>query len=793
MEKWQRLKFMPGTGLYEDCRRVTGSRKHIELSRSAAREGMVLLKNENHLLPFTEGTCLAVFGKGQADHVKGGGGSGDVYVAYDRSLLDGLEMKEAESKISLFKPLGDYYRAYVKAAYEEQLVTLKKGRTFPGLIAEPELPDALLKEAREFTDTAVITISRYSKEDIDRTGEAYDGDFYLSHEEEIMVEKVLNTFPKAVVVLNTGGVMDTSWFKDDDGVGAALLMWQAGMEGGLAAADLLLGDATPSGHLPDTFAKDFASYPFADRFNESDEYLEYREDIYVGYRYFETIPGAAEKVAYPFGYGLSYTSFAYSDPLLSEENGTFTASLTVKNTGDFAGRAVVQFYACAPQGKLGKPRYVLVGFAKTKLILPEREEQVAIRFSRYNFASFDDLGKIEKSAYVLEEGNYRFFFGEHVRALTPFEMDYTLTENVVLDRLSARCTPHRLPERLLSDGTMEALPVDETVIQTPYEPEKLPKPWIVPEESRWPAVTKGYLPKDYPFPPQFIDVAAGKMTLDDFVSQLDIEQKISLCGGQPSRGPGNTFGFGNLPVYGVPNVQTADGPAGLRLRPETGVNTTAFPSATLLASTWDINVCYEVGKAIAEEVKENGFGIWLAPAVNIHRSPLCGRNFEYFSEDPLIAGILSSAIVQGAQSLGIAVSLKHFACNNKEKNRHDSDSRVSERALREIYIKAFEICVKTAHPLTIMTSYNLVNEVRATENEDLITGILRGEWNFDGITCSDWRTHGIQYKEIAAGNDIKMPFGSPDLTYQAYLCGKISEEKITAAARRVLAMILKLE
>ena len=283
------------------------------------------------------------------------------------------------------------------------------------------------------------------------------------------------------------------------------------------------------------------------------------------------------------------------------------------------------------------------------------------------------------------------------------------------------------------------------------------------------------------------------MTLDEFMTHLSDEQKIHLLGGQPNRGCANTFGLGNIPQFGIPNAMTADGPAGLRFRDFTGVTTTAFPVATLLACTWNTDLVYEVEAAAAAEVAENGIGIWLAPAINIHRTPLCGRNFEYYSEDPLLAGKMASASVQGIQSKGVACSLKHFACNNKETNRRESDSRLSERALREIYLKAFEICVKEAQPWTIMSSYNIINGVRASENKELLTDILRGEWGFEGMVTTDWYTHGEQYREINAGNDVKMGRGMPEQTLAALKDGRLSREALETSARRVLELMLKLK
>ena len=407
--KWQRISFMPATPLGEDGRRVTGSAAHIALSRRAAAEGMVLLKNENETLPLKRGSRVAVFGKAQADYVKGGGGSGDTTVAYVRSLAQGLRMKQDEGKIEIFEPLERFYAENVKAQYAA-------GAT-PGKTREPILDDALVRQARAFTDTAVITICRFSGEDYDRTGQPHDGDYFLSFEEEHMVKKVLAVFPRVAVVLNTGGMMDTLWFKDNPAVGAALLAWQGGMEGGLAAADLLVGDVCPSGHLTDTFASSFAAYPSSANFAESRMYVEYQEDVFVGYRYFETIPGAADEVCYPFGYGLSYTTFALRDIVGGlNDAGEIELRATVHNTGTCAGKYVLQAYVNPPKGRMAKPATALVGFAKTRLLEPDESETLTIAFAPYAFAAYDDEGVIQKSAYVLEKGEYRFRLGGKVRA-----------------------------------------------------------------------------------------------------------------------------------------------------------------------------------------------------------------------------------------------------------------------------------------------------------------------------------------------------------------------------------------
>ena len=781
--KWQRIRFMPGTPLGEDGRRVTGCAEHIELSRRAAAEGMVLLKNENETLPLKRGERVAVFGKAQADYVKGGGGSGDTTVAYVRSLAQGLRIKQDEGKIEIFEPLERFYAENVRAQYAAGATS--------GKTKEPILDDELVRQARAFTDIALITICRFSGEDYDRTGNPHDGDYFLSFEEEHMVKKVLAAFPRVVVVLNTGGMMDTLWFKDNPAIGAALLAWQGGMEGGLATADILVGDVCPSGHLTDTFASSFAAYPSSANFAESKEYVEYQEDVFVGYRYFETIPDAAASVCYPFGFGLSYTTFALSDVVGGlDDAGEIVLSAKVSNTGKCAGKYVLQAYVNPPKGQIAKPATALVGFVKTRLLEPGESETLTIAFTPYAFATYDDEGTIQKSAYVLEKGEYSFRLGENVRGTVDAGYRYTLENDVILEQLAEKCAPKQLHRRMLADGSYRDIACEPETPRAdwrglegiPYEGEN---PVEIPEKTPGSAWEK-------PVKPQLMDVVNGDLTLDEFMSLLSDTDKVRLLGGQPNRGVANTFGFGNLPIYGVPNVMTADGPAGLRIKPECGVTTAAFPCATLLACTWNTEIVKEVGAAGAREVHENGIGVWLTPAINIHRTPLCGRNFEYYSEDPLVAGEMAAAMVAGIQSEGVGASLKHFACNNKETNRKDSDSRVSERALREIYLKGFEICVKKSQPLTIMSSYNLLNGLWTSQNRELLTDILRGEWGFEGMVTTDWYTHAPQYTEIAAGNDVKMGCGAPEHTLKMMQEGKLSREDVENSVRRLLEMILKL-
>ena len=399
-------------------------------------------------------------------------------------------------------------------------------------------------------------------------------------------------------------------------------------------------------------------------------------------------------------------------------------------------------------------------------------------------ASYDDLGKVCRSAYVLEAGEYAIYIGTNVRDAAKIDFTYVVKEDTVTEQLSRKAAPYHLQKRMLADGSYEELPQREYV-----EEEGLPRQDKYAIGLPCPD-TRGQKGIDFldfldSKGVRFSDVADGKMTLDEFMDILTLDDCINLLGGQPNTGCANTFGMGNLPEYGVPNVMTADGPAGLRILPKCGVNTTAWPCATLLASTWDEELVEKVGKAGAEEVKENNISIWLTPACNIHRSPLCGRNFEYYSEDPYLAGKTGAAMVRGIQSQHIGASVKHFAANNKETNRKDSDSRVSERALREIYLKQFEIIVKEAHPYTIMSSYNLINGIHASENKELLTGILRDEWGFDGMVTTDWWTFGEHYRETKAGNDIKMAAGYPVVYAKGYDTkeDQVDEELVAEAVR----------
>ncbi len=809
-DKFAHFLYQPCAPLGPDGRLATGSPAHIALSLEAACEGMVLLKNDNNVLPLAKGTKVALFGTAQFDYVRGGGGSGDVTTAYTRNIYEGFKMKEEEGLVEVFEPVSELFRNSVREQKE------KNGQG--SRCEQPEIPASLLASAKEFTDTAVFSICRYSWEGGDRKGVVGDGDYYLSKSEEELKNTLAANFKNVIVVLDVGGVVDSQWFKYDDRFAGVLLAWQAGIEGGLAIANTVCGLSNPSGRLVDTFPDSFDAFPSSEHFNDSKEYVDYTEDVYVGYRYFETFPEMKAHVNYPFGYGLSYTGFkteienvkigtCKSEGIASINKsdvdfGAVTVSVKITNTGKVAGKEAAGLYYCAPAGKLFKPAKQLAAFAKTGLLAPGQSETVELKLAFADMASFDDLGKVEKSAYILEAGKYSFFVGTDVTKLIEAERAFELGDTKVVCRLSSKCAPNKLAKRLLGDGSYEELKCDDSPVNTRttcYDGWKVPERRTIigeVEHCVYPLATEtGIDPEGIKskVSPNFMDVVRGRQSLDDFVAMMPVEAIIEMLGGQPNTGVSNTFGMGNFPEYNIPNITTADGPAGLRIDAGRGVTTTAWPIATMLACTWNTELVEKVGAAGGLEVKENHIGLWLTPAMNIHRSPLCGRNFEYYSEDPVITGKMGAAMIRGIQSQGVGTSMKHFACNNKEENRFCCDSRVSERALREIYLKGFEIAVKEADPWTIMSSYNLVNGTYSSRNHDLLTGILRGEWGYEGMVTTDWMNWSGQDHEVIAGNDLKMPKGEPEVLYESYKAGKVTRAQLELCIKRILKTILKFD
>ena len=520
------------------------------------------------------------------------------------------------------------------------------------------------------------------------------------------------------------------WVLDyNDRLRGIIYAWQGGMESGNAIADVLYGKVNPSGKLTDTIAIKYEDYPSAKHFGNK-LFNVYVEDIFVGYRYFETF--AKEKALFPFGYGLSYTNFDIELLDFKADKEKVTAKVQVTNIGKYAGKEVVELFARAPQGKLTKPLMSLVSFAKTTELAPGESQKIDLEVPAYNFASFDDTGITgHKYAYILEKGEYKFFLGENVREAQEIG-SFEYSEDTVLEELEAICAPKEYIDRIIAHKINGSyIPKKVTVKpEKPYLRERIIK--NLPKEI-------GHIVHNY----NFEMVKSGEISVETFVSSLNNEELEALTRGQGGMDSsygvaGNAGAFGGiipeLNKKGIPPVITTDGPAGIRVRKYTSL----IPCGTALASTFNTELVEKLATEMGRELRNAGSNVLLAPGMNIHRNVLCGRNFEYFSEDPLLTGKMAAAYVKGIQASGGSACPKHFACNNQESFRTVNNSIVSQRALREIYLKGFEICVKEAKPLNIMTSYNKINGVWSHYNYDLVTTVLRKEWGFDGSVMTDW-------------------------------------------------------
>ena len=741
MERFARFLYHPAVPLGKNRTFITGCKAHRTLAREAATEGTVLLKNDG-TLPLQQGAKVCLFGRGAGNFIFGGGGSGWVNAEKLTTLAEALEEAASNSEISFFSPLVDFYKDAYQKEYEiyKDSSDLRARQWRAGWDqATPVLPEALYQQAKAFGDTAIFCVARYSTEgSVHGDRLCTKGNFYLDDDEIALLDRLTKDFSKVVVVLNVCGPVSTVEFRDNDRIGAVLYPLYGGAAAGNVIVDILLGKQYPSGHLQDTLAVSIDDYPSTKGYHDDPTHIDYTEDIFVGYRYFETF--CPEKVVYPFGFGLGYTTFSIAMTKASLEKNTVTLALQVKNTGNFRGKEVVQAYLSAPKGKVGKAKKVLCAFSKTKELKPGEAADVKLHFDIREFGSFDDLGKIVKSAFILEQGEYTVTVGNSVRDCAAV-FTFTLDNDIVCRRCHSYMAPRELPERLTADGTMEKLPA---AVPVKHPPKRYKLKQSAPEA-----------------PLSFADALQNDQ-LDAFIAGMSDHDLAYLLHGHPNMNPADTNSIGlymkeKRDVAKVPMVPTADGPAGLRAIPNSGISPTFFPCANVVAQSWNLSLAQRIGIAGAKEVKENNAGIWLAPALNIHRSPLCGRNFEYYSEDPLISGMFAAANVKGVQSQNIAATVKHFCCNNKEMGRLTSDSRVSERALREIYLRGFEIVVKKTKPWALMTAYNMINGEHATTNWESINGILRGEWKYDGLVMTDWWTFSLIEDELAAGSDVKMP------------------------------------
>lgn len=777
-------------GGYDLATLKSGPVKEVaKFSYIAAAEGAVLLKNEKNTLPLCN-KKVSVFGRIQNTYYKSGTGSGGmVNVDYKTNILDSLiERDDVEVNMELV----EIYNEWIKENPFEKGV---------GWASEPwcqkEMPvtDEIVKTAAEKSDVALIVIGRTAGEDQDNyNGE---GSYLLTETEKDMVKKVAKHFDKVCVALNVGNIIDIN-FVEEFGISACIYLWHGGFEGGRAAASVLCGEITPSGKLTDTIAKSVAAHASDKHFGGRFQNV-YEEDIYVGYRYFETFD--KKSVLYPFGFGLSYTNFEVNSTACVDGD-EIKITAIVKNTGDCNGKEIVQVYYEAPQGVLGKPVRALAAFKKTETLAPNEEQTLEMSFKIDKMASFDDGGYTgNKSCFVLEAGEYNIYVGTDVRQAEK-KCSYTLDTLKVVEKLQVACPPivdfEVLKPVANGDGTYSKsyVPVCRNVVN---------------QKQR----IKDHLPPDIEFTGdkgyKLYDVVKGECTLDEFVAQLTDEQLAYFTIGEgmnsPQVTPGTAAAFGGvskeLQEYGVPACCCTDGPSGMRF--DDGAVASSIPIGTLLACTWNIELIEELFTYLGVEAYSYNVDALLGPGINIHRHPLNGRNFEYLSEDPYLTGVCAGAMTKGMAKAGAQTTIKHFAANNQEYYRFNADSEVSERAMREIYLKPFEICVKEYNQKSIMTTYNPMNGLWNASNYDLTTTILRDEWGYDGFVMSDWwaimneypgatNDHIVMHLTIRSQNDIFMV--QNDFAYavgrvlEALKDGRLTRGQLQRCAKNVLRFVM---
>lgn len=791
------------------------SKREIEnakFAREAAEEGIVLLKNEG-ILPLKENIKISLLGIGAEKTIKGGIGSGDVNNRESISVYQGLKLEGAE--IVSEQWLDDYQERYETAreVWKEKILEEAKyvDNPFDAYAANPfSLPDGkkVSDEDIEDAETAIYVISRISGEGKDRR--KIKGDYYLSEREEEDLQYLDEKEIPVILILNAGGPIEiTDVLEKRKSIKAVLNISQPGQEGGKAVANILYGKAAPSGKLTTTWARRYEDYPCADTFsylNGNLDVEEYKEGIYVGYRYFDTFN---VEPLFSFGYGLSYTDFQINFESIKTEKSQIIVTVEVKNTGKtYKGKEVVQIYASLPQKGMEKEYRRLIGYQKTKELEPGETQKLEIKVKQKTLASFYE----KKNQWIVQDGIYGIWIGNSLSNVD-LSAQIEVKHMVVIEET----------EKIENKTDL----VENSYLRTEMEKKKdtdISSVVFAPEKERHKSVQA---------------VLEDEYEVEELIPLLygNISETTSTLGAAGIKVPG-TAGETTEALfdkYKIPALIMADGPAGIRLQQHYEVDKetdtvygtgvlgalengflvgeqkhenaetyyqfcTAFPVGTALAQSWNTGLMEEFGRRIAEEMEEFHIQLWLAPGLNIHRNPLCGRNFEYYSEDPLLAGTLTAAVTNGVQSRSdCGVTIKHFACNNQEDNRMGVDVRISERALREIYLRGFEIAVKESNPVAIMSSYNLVNGVHAANSKDLCTKVAREEWGFEGVIMSDWNTTvpedgSIPWKCVTAGNDIIMPGSMEDdkNIRNAYRTGLISEEEIRQSAGRILKMIKKL-
>lgn len=795
-------------------------KENLATAYQAACEGIVLLKNDG-ILPFSS-KKIALYGPGASMTIKGGTGSGEVNERHSVTILEGLEDRGFE--ITTKKWIEDFERLYkeAEAAYKEEKkkrVNLLKMSSIMNMLFDNFRPPVGREITEEDiitsdTDSCIYVLSRQAGEGGDRKAE--QGDFLLTDEEKAAIRFCAEKYEKFLLVINCGSSIDMAFAEKISGINAIVYLCQLGTEGGHAFADVISGKVSPSGKLSDTWAKQYTDIPFAMEYSYLNGNLEqeyYKEGIYVGYRYFDSF---GVEPAYPFGFGLSYTDFSIHSAGLSAAGSKIELKAMVSNVGSYAGKEVAQLYVSAPNGKMHKAYQSLAAFSKTRELLPGEKEVVELNFDLRDLASYRE----EDSCFVLEAGDYILRLGNSSRNTVPVGV-LCLNRECIVSKHDSVCPVKEPIKELISDGYA----VEEVYAGVPRI-----------EISADSIETVKF---SYETPAECADVRVqrflNELTLKEMV---DIVVGIGMFGGETRFNLPGSVGNTTSKFWdrGLANVALCDGPAGIRIQKRSTVDkkgkvkpvdlalsifeafpdfvkkimtgdpeketvlyqyTTAFPVANALAQTWNKDLMYEVGNAIFREMKEYGCTFWLAPALNIHRNPLCGRNFEYFSEDPYLSGTMAAAITRGVQQEdGFYVTAKHYACNNQEDNRNAVSSNLSERALREIYLRGFEICVRNGGAKSIMTSYNRINGVYAANSYDLCTKVLRNEWDFDGVVMTDWfsTNKGLASNAVAmhAGNDLIMPGGGyfKKEILQGVKNGDISEADVRRCCSNVIKAIL---
>ena len=742
-----------------------------EVARRVAADGCVLLKNDGNILPLNKSNVISLFGRTQIDYNKSGTGSGGlVRTDYVVNILDGIRNNE---DLTLNEELVKVYESWL---LENPFDTGAGWAQEPWCQVEMVPDEKTLIEAREKSDVAVVVIGRTAGEDKDNSCDK--GSWYLTDEEEALLCGVSKHFDKTVVLLNVGNIIDMQWVEKYN-IMSVMYVWQGGQEGGNAVADILSGKVNPSGRLTDTIARDITLYPSVKNFGNKDFNI-YEEDIYVGYRYFETF--AKNDVLYPFGFGLSYTTFDKNIKNVSKNGDKIRFDVDVKNVGEYSGRDVVQVYFEASQGKLGKSARELCAFLKTKELSKNETETLHFELDINSMCAYDDSGVTgNKSCYVLEAGEYNIYAGCCVRCA---EKIYSF--NIEDLKVIKECEEVMAPQREFNVMHPQSNGEEYVVTYKPVSKRTVDNQQRI--KSNLPKEIEQTGDKDI----KLIDVKENKNTLEEFVAQLSDKDLMCIILGEgmcsPKVRPGSAGAVGgvteSLMSFGIPVASLHDGPSGIRM--DSGEHATSLPNGTAVASTWDASIAEEIYENLSIELCINKVDSILGPGINIHRSPLNGRNFEYLSEDPYLSGKIGAALIRGVRKYGNSATVKHFAANSQETNRYECDSVLSERALREIYLKTFEYAIIEGDATSIMTGYNLLNGEWCANNYDLNTTVLRKEWGYKGYVVTDWWTR-LMWGEtecknlkdmVAAQNDVYMP--TPDaLTFNSNLSKALENGLIT--------------